>query len=69
MYRENVSMITIMYLMTMSDGRGPIVSMEIRSIGLRVDSTKRDARMVLCLAAIFWHVFWAALYELLDVVP
>ena len=45
-----------MYLMPMSDGRGPIVLMKIRSIGLRVDSTQRDARMFLCLASIFWHV-------------
>ena len=47
----------------MSEGRGPIVSMDIRSIGFRVDSTKREARMFLCLAC------RTALYELPDVVP
>ena len=40
----------------MSEGRGPIVSMDILTIGLRVDSTKRDARMVLCLVSIIWHI-------------
>ena len=49
---------TIMYLVIkiMSDGKVPIVSIDIRSIGLRVDSTKREAHMVLCLSSIFWDV-------------
>jgi len=55
-YRVNVSMITIMYLMPMSEGRGPIESMDIRSIGFRVAGIKLEARMVLCLASIFWRV-------------
>jgi len=33
-----------------------MVSIDIRSIGLRVDKTNLDARMVLCLASIFWQV-------------
>ena len=42
-----------MYLNPISVGKGPIVSIDIRSIGLRVEST---ARIVLCLASIFWQV-------------
>ena len=55
-YRVKVSMITIVYLLSMSKGKEPIVSIDIRSIGFRVDRTKFGARMVLCLASIFWHV-------------
>ena len=52
--------------MPMSEGKGPIVSIENLSIGFRVDSTNREARMILCLTSIFCRT---VLYELLDVVP
>ena len=39
----------------MSNGKGPIVSMEILSVDFRVDSRNRDARMFWCMA-IFWYV-------------
>ena len=54
MYREKVSMMSIMYLNPISKGKGPIVSIEIRVIGFNVESTNREARIVLCLASIFW---------------
>jgi len=51
-----VSMINIMYFSPTSEGERPIVSLEILSIGFRVDRTNRDARMILCLVFIFWLV-------------
>ena len=52
-YRVNVSMTTIMYLNPISKGKGSIVSIEMRVIGFSVESTNRDARIVLCRASIF----------------
>ena len=59
---------TIMYLMPMSEVKGlllPIVSIEILSISFRVDSTNREARMVLMCPS---FGMWTTLYELPDVV-
>ena len=55
-YSVKVSMITIIYFSPMSEGKGSIVSIEVLSIDFRVDSTNRDACMVLCLVSIYWHV-------------
>ena len=40
-YRMNASRITMIYLKLMSFSKGPIVSIAIRSIGLRVDETRQ----------------------------
>ena len=58
-YRVKLSMMTMMYFSPMSEDKGPIVSIEILSVGFRVERTNRDARMILCLVSIFgnWHSF------------
>ena len=55
-YHEKVSMITIMYLNSISKGKGPIASIEIRPIGFNVESTNREVFIVLCWGSIFWQV-------------
>ena len=54
-----------MYFSPMSEGKGPIVSIEILSIGFRVASTNRDARMVYAWCPFFG--MWTALYKLPNV--
>ena len=46
-------MIMVIYLKPVSFGCGPMISIAIRSIGLKVDKTTVGARMVLCMASIF----------------
>ena len=54
-YHVKVSMITIMYV-KVTYGKGLIVSIEVRSIYLSVESTNREERSVLLLASISSHV-------------
>ena len=54
-----------MYFSPMSEGKGPIVSIEILSFGFRVEFTNRDARMVLCLVPFL--ACGTALYKLSNV--
>ena len=46
-------MMNITYLNPISKGKGSIVSIEMRVIGFSVESTNRDACIVLCRASIF----------------
>ena len=55
-YLVNVSMNTIINLKVITSGSGPVVSMEIRCIGRKVETTNREALIIWLRLEIFWHV-------------